>query len=124
MARILLVDDSLFLKRMVKDIVTSFGHSVVGCASDGKEAIQQYAKLKPDLVFMDITMEKMSGIEAVRNIVDIDQDARIIMCSAMGQQSMILEALQAGARDFVVKPFQKERLRESIDRYAKNGPVM
>lgn len=114
MANILVVDDAAFMRMMLKDILTKGGHEVVGEAGNGLEAIDQYGKLKPDLVTMDITMPEMEGIEALKRIKTDDPKAKIIMCSAMGQQGMVVQAIQAGAKDFVVKPFQADRVLEAI----------
>lgn len=112
--RILVVDDAAFMRMMLKDILTKNNYEVVGEAGDGKEALEKYKELKPDLVTMDITMPEMDGIEAVQRIKELDPEARIIMVSAMGQQAMVIDAIQAGARDFVVKPFQPERVIEAV----------
>jgi two-component system chemotaxis response regulator CheY len=114
MAKILVVDDAAFMRMMLKDILVKGGHEVVGEAANGLEAIDQYGKLKPDLVTMDITMPEMEGIEALKRIKTDDPKATIIMCSAMGQQGMVVQAIQAGAKDFVVKPFQSDRVLEAI----------
>ncbi|MDI3540529.1 Chemotaxis protein CheY [Koleobacter methoxysyntrophicus] len=111
---ILIVDDAAFMRMMIKDILTKNGYKVAGEAEDGKKAIDKYNELKPDLVIMDITMPEMDGIQAVREIKKIDSNANIIMCSAMGQQAMVIDAIQAGAKDFVVKPFQPERVLEAV----------
>lgn len=116
MANILVVDDAAFMRMMIKDILTKGGHQVIGEAANGEEAIEQYGKLKPDLVTMDITMPIMEGIEALRIIKQNDPQAKVIMCSAMGQQGMVVQAIQAGAKDFVVKPFQSERVLEAINK--------
>jgi two-component system chemotaxis response regulator CheY len=99
---VLVCDDALFMRTMVKDILTQAGFAVVGEAENGQQAVEFYKKLKPDLVTMDIIMPEMGGIEAVKKIMEIDPQARILMCSAMGQQALVLEAIQAGAKDFVV----------------------
>ncbi|NLW08356.1 MAG: response regulator [Firmicutes bacterium] len=112
--RVLVVDDAAFMRMMIKDILQKGGYEVVGEAEDGKRAIEKYKELKPDLVTMDITMPDMDGITAVKEIRKIDENAVIIMCSAMGQQAMVIDAIQAGAKDFVVKPFQPERVLEAI----------
>ena len=112
--RVLVVDDAAFMRMMIKDILQKGGYEVVGEAEDGKKAIEKYKELKPDLVTMDITMPDMDGITAVKEIRKIDENAVIIMCSAMGQQAMVIDAIQAGAKDFVVKPFQPERVLEAI----------
>jgi two-component system chemotaxis response regulator CheY len=114
--RILIVDDAAFMRMMIKDILTKNGYEVVGEAENGTKAVQMYKELKPELVTMDITMPEMDGIQAVREIKKIDSSAKIIMCSAMGQQMMVMEAIQAGARDFVVKPFQQERVIQAIEK--------
>ncbi|ACM61234.1 two-component system chemotaxis response regulator CheY [Caldicellulosiruptor bescii] len=112
--RILIVDDAAFMRMMLKDIITKNGYEVAGEAENGAKAVEMYKELKPDLVMMDITMPEMDGIQAVREIKKIDPQAKIIMCSAMGQQAMVIESIQAGARDFIVKPFQAERIVEAI----------
>jgi two-component system chemotaxis response regulator CheY len=114
--RVLIVDDAMFMRRMLSDILEKGGHAVCGEASTGKEAVDRYKEVKPDLVTMDIIMPDMSGIEAVKEIKKIDAEAKILMVSAMGQQALVLEAVQAGALDYVVKPFQPSRVLESIDR--------
>jgi len=112
--RILVADDAVFMRMMVKDILTKNGYEVAGEAANGKEAVEQYGKLQPDLVLLDITMPEMDGIEALKKIKASYPDALIIMCSAMGQQAMVIEAIQAGAKDFIVKPFQADRVLESV----------
>lgn len=114
--RILIVDDAAFMRMMIKDILTKNGYEVVGEAENGQVAVEKYQELKPDLVTMDITMPEMDGIAAVKAIKAIDPNAKIIMCSAMGQQSMVIDAIQAGARDFIVKPFQPERVLEAVSK--------
>jgi two-component system chemotaxis response regulator CheY len=116
MANILVVDDAAFMRMMLKDILTKGGHQVVGEAANGIEAIEQYRKLTPDLVTMDITMPEMEGIEALKHIKEQDPKARVIMCSAMGQQGMVVQAIQAGAKDFIVKPFQSERVLDAVSK--------
>lgn len=111
---ILLVDDAAFMRMMLKDILTKNGYNVVGEAENGEDAIAKYTDLKPNLVVMDITMPKMDGIQAAKAIKTSDPNALIIMCSAMGQQAMVIEAIQAGAKDFIVKPFQPDRVLEAI----------
>lgn len=112
--RILVVDDAAFMRMMIKEILTKNGFEVIGEASDGSEAVDKYKELKPDLVTMDITMPEMDGIAALKEIKKIDPNAKIIMCSAMGQQTMVIDAIQAGAKDFIVKPFQADRVIEAI----------
>jgi two-component system, chemotaxis family, chemotaxis protein CheY len=114
MARVLIVDDAAFMRMMLKDILTKNGLEVVGEAVNGADAIDKYRELNPDIVTMDITMPEKDGISAVKEIKAFSPQAKIIMCSAMGQQPMVLEAIQAGAKDFVVKPFQPDRVMESI----------
>jgi two-component system chemotaxis response regulator CheY len=113
---VLVCDDAVFMRTMVSDILSQAGFTVVGEAENGKQAVEKYQKLKPDLVTMDIIMPEMGGIEAVKQITQMDPAARILMCSAMGQQALVQEALQAGARDFVVKPFQPSRVLEAVQR--------
>lgn len=116
MAKVLIVDDAAFMRMMLKDILTKNGLEVVGEAVNGADAIEKYKELLPDVVTMDITMPEMDGITAVKQIKAQHPQAKVIMCSAMGQQPMVLEAIQAGAKDFVVKPFQPERVMDSINR--------
>ena len=113
---VLICDDAIFMRTMVGDILRQAGYQVVGEAETGAQAVEQYLALKPDLVTMDIVMPDMGGIDAVREIVRQDPNARIVMCSAMGQQAMVVEAMQAGAKDFVVKPFQPSRVLEAVQR--------
>lgn len=114
--RVLIADDAIFMRTMIGDILKQAGFEVVGEASTGVEAVEKYKELDPDLVTMDIVMPDMGGIDAVKEIIKVDPDARILMCSAMGQQGLVVEAIQAGARDFVVKPFQPSRVLEAIQR--------
>ncbi len=114
MARILITDDAAFMRMQLKNIFESLGHEVVGEAENGLVAIKLYDQLKPDLVTMDITMPEMTGVEALKAIKKNDPNATIVMCSAMGQQQMVLEAIQAGAKDFIVKPFDQERIKQTI----------
>ena len=111
---ILICDDAAFMRMMIKDILTKNGYNVAGEAENGAKAVEKYAELKPDLVLMDITMPEMDGIEALKKIKASDAAALVIMCSAMGQQAMVIEAIQAGAKDFIVKPFQAERVLEAV----------
>ncbi|MDQ3080787.1 MAG: response regulator [Gemmatimonadota bacterium] len=113
---VLVCDDAVFMRTMIGDILTQAGLEVVGEAESGAEAVEQYMALRPDLVTMDIIMPEMGGIEAVRAITGFDPQARVLMCSAMGQQSLVAEAIQAGAKDFVVKPFQPSRVLEAVQR--------
>lgn len=116
MPKVLIVDDAAFMRMMIKEILSKNNFEVVGEASDGKEAIQQYKDLNPDLVTMDITMPEMDGITSLKEIKKFDPEAKVVMCSAMGQQSMVIDAIQAGAKDFIVKPFQAERVLEAINK--------
>ncbi|OHW62770.1 chemotaxis protein CheY [Andreesenia angusta] len=111
---ILVVDDAAFMRMMIKEILTKNGFDVVGEAENGAKAVEKYKELNPDLVIMDITMPEMDGIQAVKAIKEVDGNAKVVMCSAMGQQAMVIEAIQAGARDFIVKPFQADRVVEAI----------
>jgi two-component system, chemotaxis family, chemotaxis protein CheY len=112
--KVLVVDDAAFMRMMIKDILRKGGYEVIGEAEDGSKAVEKFKELRPDLVTMDITMPDMDGISAVKEIRKIDPSAMIIMCSAMGQQAMVIDAIQAGAKDFVVKPFQPERVLEAV----------
>ena len=109
---ILIVDDAAFMRMMIKDILTKNGYNVAGEAENGAKALEKYNELKPDLVLMDITMP--DGIQALKNIKAADPSAQVIMCSAMGQQAMVIEAIQSGAKDFIVKPFQADRVLEAV----------
>ena len=113
---ILLVDDAAFMRMMLKDILVKNGYNIVGEAENGLQAIEKYKELKPDLTILDITMPEMDGIAAAKGIKAADADALIVMCSAMGQQSMVVESIQAGARDFIVKPFQPARVLEAVSK--------
>lgn len=114
--RVLVVDDAAFMRMMIKDILTKNGYEIAGEAENGQVAIDKFKEVKPDLVTMDITMPEMDGIAAVKAILGFDSSARVIMCSAMGQQSMVIDAIQAGAKDFIVKPFQPERVLEAVSK--------
>ena len=113
---VLVCDDALFMRAMVGDILQQAGYEVVGEAATGTEAVARYQELRPDLVTMDIVMPDMGGVDAVRAIRAYDPAARVVMCSAMGQQALVVDAIQAGARDFVVKPFQPGRVVEAVER--------
>jgi two-component system chemotaxis response regulator CheY len=113
---VLVCDDAIFMRTMISDILNQAGFEIVGEAESGLQAVQKYRELKPDLVTMDIVMPDMGGIEAVREICRTDPEAKILMCSAMGQQALVVEAIQAGAKDFVVKPFQPSRVLEAVQR--------
>ena len=114
MAKILVVDDAAFMRMMIKDILTKNGYEVAGEAENGVVAVSRYTELKPDLVLMDITMPEKDGIQALKDIKAADSSAKVIMCSAMGQQAMVIEAIQSGAKDFIVKPFQADRVIEAV----------
>lgn len=111
---ILIVDDAAFMRMMIKDILSKNGYIVAGEAENGVKAIEKYNELKPDLVLMDITMPEKDGIQALKDIKAADSSAQVIMCSAMGQQAMVIESIQAGAKDFIVKPFQADRVLEAV----------
>ena len=111
---VLICDDAAFMRMMIKDILTKNGYNVAGEAENGLRAVEKYNELKPDLVMMDITMPEMDGIQALKKIKELDPGATVIMCSAMGQQAMVIEAIQSGAKDFIVKPFQADRVLEAI----------
>ena len=111
---ILICDDAAFMRMMIKDILTKNGYEIAGEAENGVKAVEKYNETKPDLVLMDITMPEMDGIQALKKIKEADPNACVIMCSAMGQQAMVIEAIQSGAKDFIVKPFQAERVLEAV----------
>lgn len=113
---ILIVDDAAFMRMMIKDILVKNGYNVVGEAENGNVAVEKYKELNPDLVTMDITMPEKDGITALKEIREYDPNAKVIMCSAMGQQAMVIDAIQAGAKDFIVKPFQAERVLEAVSK--------
>lgn len=117
--KILIVDDATFMRMILRDIFIKHGYEVVGEAENGQIAVEKYAELRPDLVIMDITMPIMDGITAVEAIKKLDPNARIVMCSAMGQQSVVIESIKAGARDFIVKPFKPERVLEAVKKALK-----
>ncbi|MEI6512082.1 MAG: response regulator [bacterium] len=112
--RILISDDALFMRVTLKNILSQNGYEVAGEAANGREAVELYNKLKPDLVMMDITMPEMDGISALKGIRSADPNANVIMCTAMGQKNLVMEAVQAGAKDYIVKPFQPDRVLGSI----------
>jgi len=119
MATILLVDDLAFIKMIEKEVLEKNGHVVVGDARDGIEAIEKYKMLRPDVIIMDITMPKMDGLNSLKAIRSIDPNARVIICSALGQQQLIIDAIKLGAKDFIVKPFKNPRLLAAIDKALK-----
>jgi two-component system, chemotaxis family, chemotaxis protein CheY len=114
MARILVVDDAAFMRKMVGDVLTRGGHEVVGEAGNGLEAIARYQELKPEVTTLDITMPEKDGISALKEIIELDPSAKVVMCSALGQESKVLESIKLGAKDFVVKPFQADRVLEAV----------
>jgi two-component system chemotaxis response regulator CheY len=114
--RILITDDALFMRVTLKNILTQNGFEVCGEAQNGIEAVKLYQELKPDLVTMDITMPEMDGIEALKQIKKADPNAFVVMCTAMGQKNLVVEAIQSGAKDFIVKPFQPDRVLEALNK--------
>lgn len=114
MAKILVVDDAAFMRMMVKDALSKGGYTDLVEAVDGADAVEKYNSVHPDLVIMDITMPNVDGLEALKQIREADGDANVIMCSAMGQESMVLDALKYGAKDFIVKPFKQDRIIEAV----------
>lgn len=112
---ILICDDAAFMRMMIKDILTKNGYNIAGEAENGQKAVEKYNETKPDLVMMDITMPEMDGIQALKKIKEVDADAKIIMCSAMGQQAMVIESIQSGAKDFIVKPFNADRIVQTVN---------
>ncbi len=116
MASVLVVDDAAFMRMTIKKMLETHGHTVIGEAANGIEAVQKYQELKPDIVMLDITMPEMSGVEALKRIKELSKGAKVIICSAMGQQAMVAEAIQNGAKDFIVKPFVEARLIAAVDK--------
>ena len=114
MAHVLVVDDAAFMRKVLSDALTAGGHEVVGEAADGNQALARYQELRPDLTTLDITMPEKDGLATLRELMAIDPNARVIMCSALGQESKVLESIKLGARDFVVKPFKPERVLEAV----------
>lgn len=114
--RVLICDDANFMRKLLGGTLKRLGHEVIGEAEDGVEAVNKYKLLKPDVVFMDVTMPNKDGVEAVKDIIALDSSAKIIMCSAMGQQGIVLDSLKAGAKDFVIKPFEKDRIADAISK--------
>ncbi len=115
-ARVLIADDASFMRQMIREIIEEEGYEVVGEATNGIEAVEQFTALSPDLVTMDIVMPKCSGIDACKDILKEDPAARVVMCSALGQETLVMEALQAGARDFIVKPFKPENVIATLEK--------
>ena len=114
MARVLVVDDAAFMRKMVRDALAKGGHEVVGQAGNGVEALAQFRELRPDLVTLDITMPEKDGLEMLKDVMELDPAAKVIMCSALGQESKVLESIKLGAKDFVVKPFQPDRVIDAV----------
>ena len=114
MAKILLVDDAAFMRMMVKDTLTKAGYTDLYEAADGVQAVEAYSEVQPDMVIMDITMPNMDGLEALKAIKGKDPNATVVMCSAMGQESMVIEAIKSGAKDFIVKPFKPDRILKTV----------
>ncbi|MDR0357424.1 MAG: response regulator [Clostridiales Family XIII bacterium] len=120
MAKILIVDDAAFMRMMIRENLKKAGYSEFGEAGNGNEAIKQYDEIKPDLVLLDITMPEKDGISALQEIREKDPDAKVVMCSAMGQENMVIEAVKLGALDFIVKPFKPERLLQTVKNIVEN----
>jgi two-component system chemotaxis response regulator CheY len=116
MARVLVVDDAVFMRKVVSDALLKGGHEIIGEAANGQEAIERFQELKPEVMTLDITMPEKDGLAALKEIIAMDPQARIVMCSALGQESKVLEAIKAGAKDFVVKPFQPDRVLSAIEK--------
>ena len=116
MANVLVVDDTAFMRMQIKQILVKEGHSMIGEAENGIEAVEQFQKLKPDVVILDITMPKMDGIEALKKIKEIDPDSKVIICSAVGYQEMLAKAMQCGAETFIVEPFEAEHLIKAVNK--------
>ncbi len=116
MARVLVVDDAVFMRKVVSDALAKGGHEVIGEAANGQEAVDRFQELKPEVMTLDITMPEKDGLAALKEIIAMDPQARVVMCSALGQETKVLEAIKAGARDFVVKPFQPDRVLSAIDK--------
>ena len=114
MARVLIVDDAAFMRKMLGDVLAKGGHEVIGEGANGTEAVAQYQALRPDIMTLDITMPEKDGLAALREILTLEPSAKIVMCSALGQESKVLEAIKSGAKDFVVKPFQPDRVLDAI----------
>ena len=116
MARVMVVDDAVFMRMTIRKMIELEGYEVVGEAGNGVEAVQKYMEAQPDVVMLDITMPEMNGIDALKRIKEFDPKAKVIMCSAMGQQAMVAQAIQSGAKDFIVKPFEKDRVLTALKR--------
>lgn len=116
MAKVLIVDDAAFMRMTIKQMLEKGNHETIGEAGNGIEAVKKFIELKPDVVLLDITMPEMNGIEALRRIKELEPAARVVICSAMGQQAMVAQAIQLGAKDFIVKPFEEDRLIAAINK--------
>ena len=116
MARVLVVDDAAFMRKMVADALTKGGHEVIGEACNGIEAVERFRELRPEVTTLDITMPEKDGLAALQEIIGLDPSARVIMCSALGQESKVLESIKIGAKDFIVKPFKAERVLGAVDK--------
>jgi two-component system chemotaxis response regulator CheY len=116
MARVLVVDDAAFMRKMVSDALSGGGHEIVGEAANGAEAVQRFQELRPDVMTLDITMPEKDGLAALKEIIAVDPGAKVVMCSALGQESKVLESIKLGAKDFVVKPFQTDRVLSAIEK--------
>ena len=116
MPSVLIADDAAFMRMMLKNVLTEAGYEIVGEAENGAVAVAKHRELRPDLTTMDITMPEMDGLAALKEIRSADPGARVVMCSAMGQQSMVIESIQAGAKDFIVKPFQPDRVLAAVQK--------
>ena len=116
MARVLVVDDAAFMRKMVTDALSGGGHEIVGEAGNGVEALSRYQELRPDVMTLDITMPEKDGLAALKEIIAVDPGAKVIMCSALGQESKVLESIKLGAKDFVVKPFQPDRVLSAVEK--------
>ena len=114
MAKIMMVDDAAFMRKVIKDTLSKAGYTDLHEAVDGADAVEKYNELKPDLVLMDITMPNMDGLEALKTIRAADPNANVVMCSAMGQETMVIDAIRSGAKDFIVKPFKPERVLKTV----------
>jgi two-component system chemotaxis response regulator CheY len=114
--RVLIADDASFMRQMIREIIEPEGFEIVAEAADGVEAVEQYEAVRPDIVTMDIVMPKRSGIDAAKRILELDPAACVVMCSALGQESLVMEALQVGAKDFIVKPFKPESVIDTLNK--------
>ena len=119
MARVLIADDAMFMRESIKKMLLANGHEVAGESEDGKETIEKFMECKPDLVILDITMPGMNGIDVLKYIMELDAEARVIICSAIGQTEVIAKAIQLGAKDFIVKPFGEEQMIGAIEKVMK-----